>query len=181
MAYCALDARRRRAEFFRDLGIQHLGDGIDYIHVVYRKYYRLAQVLIALYVRRNADLVDDLGDCRFEICVARARRQKHLLLTRQRADLADAIQKRGDIARLRHEIRRSECRALTHYLVSVQMCNDDRLRAGACLGQAAQHLDTVELQKHQIHHQHIRLPLGRKGKRFNAVVGIADALHVILL
>lgn len=91
MAYCTLDARRRCAEFFSDLGIQHLGDGIDYIHVVYRKYYRLAQVLIALYVRRNADLVDDLGDCRFEICIARARRQKHLLLARQRADLADAI------------------------------------------------------------------------------------------
>ena len=34
MAYCTLDARRRCAEFFSDLGIQHLGDGIDYIHVV---------------------------------------------------------------------------------------------------------------------------------------------------
>ena len=65
-----LHAAGRGTEPLGHLGVQHLGDGVDYIHVVYRKYDRLAQVLIALYVRRNADLVDDLGDGRFEICVA---------------------------------------------------------------------------------------------------------------
>ena len=44
--------------FFRDLGIQHLGDGVDHIHVVHRDHDGLPQILIALDVSRDADLMD---------------------------------------------------------------------------------------------------------------------------
>src|SRR5699024_4919609 len=57
-----LHAGGRGVELPRHLGIEHLGDGVDDIHIIYRKYYGFAQVLIALDVGGDADLVDDVGD-----------------------------------------------------------------------------------------------------------------------
>ena len=48
-----------RPEGFRYLGIEYLRDGVDYVHVVYRDDDGLPQVLVALDVGGNADLVDD--------------------------------------------------------------------------------------------------------------------------
>ena len=57
-----LDARRSCFEGLCDRGIEQLRDGIHYLAVVDREYNRLAQILIALYVRGHADAVHYLGD-----------------------------------------------------------------------------------------------------------------------
>ena len=51
-----------RPEGFRYLGIQHLRDGVDHVHIVYRDDDGLPQILVALDVGGNADLVDDARD-----------------------------------------------------------------------------------------------------------------------
>ena len=57
-----LYAARRRGKLLRDLRIEHLRHGVDGVHVVDREDDRLAQILIPLNMRRNADLVDDVGN-----------------------------------------------------------------------------------------------------------------------
>lgn len=58
---------RRGLEGFGHLWIEHLGDGIDDIHVVDGDDDGLPQVLIALDVGRHADFMDDAGDQRLYV------------------------------------------------------------------------------------------------------------------
>ena len=48
------------------LGVEHLGDGIDDIHVVDGDDDGFPQILVALDVGGDADLVDDVGDQAFD-------------------------------------------------------------------------------------------------------------------
>ena len=57
----ALHPAGGRPEGFRYLGIQHLRDGVDHVHIVYRDDDGLPQILVALDVGGDADLVQDLG------------------------------------------------------------------------------------------------------------------------
>ena len=66
----ALDARGRRGERLGHLRIEHLGDGVDNIHVIDGNQDRLPEILIALDVRRDADLVNDRGDHGLDVGVA---------------------------------------------------------------------------------------------------------------
>ena len=66
----ALDARGRRGERLGHLRIEHLCDGVDDIHVVHGNQDRLPEILIALDVRGDADLVNDRGDHGLDVGVA---------------------------------------------------------------------------------------------------------------
>lgn len=66
----ALDARGRRGERLGHLRIEHLGDGVDNIHVIDGNQDRLPEILIALDVRRDADLMNDRGDHGLDVGVA---------------------------------------------------------------------------------------------------------------
>ena len=50
------------------LGVQYLGDGVDHIHIVDGDDDGLPQVLVALDVGGDTDLVDDAGDQTFNAC-----------------------------------------------------------------------------------------------------------------
>ena len=129
-------------------------------------------------MRRNADLVDDLGDERFERSIAALR-----LCGRQlrRVDLTDAVEQRHDVAGLGDKIRRTQRCALGDDLIVVEARHHEPLGIGAGLGQAAQHLDAVELGQHKVEHQHIGLALGHHGKRIHAVADAADKLQILLV
>ena len=49
-------------EGLRHLGVEHLGDGIDHVHIVDGDDDGLPQVLVALDMGRDTDFVDDAGD-----------------------------------------------------------------------------------------------------------------------
>ncbi len=59
-----------RPEGFRYLGIEYLRDGVDHVHIVYRDDDGLPQILVALDVGGNADLVDDARDHGLELVLS---------------------------------------------------------------------------------------------------------------
>ena len=62
----AFHSGRGGLECFRHLGVENLGDGIDHIHIVDCNDDGFSQILVALDVGRDADLVDDAGDQTFD-------------------------------------------------------------------------------------------------------------------
>ena len=122
MAYRTLNARGRGVELARDLGVEHLGHGIDDVHIVDGQHDRLAQVLVALDVRRDADLMDDIGDDALE----RGRGFGCVQLRAQAAGAAartcglpDAVHEQRRVDRLLHEVHRAEIGTLHEHLVIV--------------------------------------------------------------
>ena len=90
---CPLHPGGRGAEFLCHRGIEHLRHRVDHFHVVDGQYDGLPQILVALDVRRYADLVDDLRDLCFQILVTTVvdRSEKRRFLS---GDTADPAQKR---------------------------------------------------------------------------------------
>ena len=131
-------------------------------------------------MRRNADLMYDLGDGRLKICITRAGRGEQLLLRRACAYLTYAVEQQADVAGLGHKVCRSQGAALANDLTAVKMRDDDCLGSRTCLRQMPQHLDAVQLQQNQIHDQDIRPLLGGKRERIDSVVRAADTFHVVL-
>ena len=66
MAHGTLYARRCGAVTARDLRIEYLRHRIDHVYVLHRNDDRLAHILVALDVRRYADLVDHRRDLAFK-------------------------------------------------------------------------------------------------------------------
>ena len=62
-----LNAGGRGLIFLGDRGVEYFCDGIYDVAVPHRHQYRGTQILISLDVRRNADLVYDLCDLRFNV------------------------------------------------------------------------------------------------------------------
>ena len=165
----ALHARGRGGKRLGDLRIQNLGDGIDDIHIVHGDHDRLAQVLIALDVRRNADLVDDGRDHRLHVDLrALLRRELHLPV--ELDDLGQMVCHRLKIARLRHEILHAElCRAHADVLRHVA-AEDERQRRLFQLLRPAEDRKPVQPRQHQVEHQHVRVLALQKLHRRLAVV-----------
>ena len=91
------------AEGFGHLGVEHLGDGIDHVHVVHRDDDGLPQILVALDVGRDADLMDDAGDHGFDaglVHAARGRKPEAL----PSPDFLQPLHQYGQIAGLEHQI-----------------------------------------------------------------------------
>ena len=156
MADGALDARRRGRERLGDLRVQDLRDGVDDVHVLYGDHDRLAQILIALDVRRNADLMDDGGDHCLDV---------DLLpplgvlteLTVDRGHLVDALGHGVQLARLRHEILHAETRRHVGDVFRHKARQHQRCRRLVHLTRPFQDRDAVQLRQHQIQYQDIRL------------------------
>ena len=180
----ALDARGRGVELARDLGIEHLGHGVDDVHVVDGQQNRLAQVLVALDVRGHADLVDDVGDDALERGL-RLRRSE--LRTRaagalaRPGRLADALHEQRRVKRLLHEVRRAELRTLHQHLFVADRGGDDH--AGRCVfrPQMRQQGQAVQIRQHEVEHHDVGLEFGDEFFRAQPIVRLGDQFHVRLL
>ena len=112
MANRALDARGSSVVALRNLRVEHLGHGIYHVHILDGEDDRLAQILIALYMCRHADLMDYIRDDRFKLRVVAcghgrfaavySRGGRGIVLVP--GQLPDPCQQRRYIAGLRHEI-----------------------------------------------------------------------------
>ena len=138
-------------------------------------------------MRRDADLMDDIGDDALQPRVACAAAGGVQLIAGQRGlaafradELADAAQQRRGVAGLVNEIIRAECGALAHDLAVDEAGEHDDVRAHAGLAEPAQQLQPVELRQHEVEQQHVRLQLADERKRIRAVVRRAHDLHVAL-
>ena len=143
--------------------------------------------MIALYVRRNADFVDDIGDDGFEV---------HILLGRLRNELAvvtgagrdcavagklpHSAEKCRRVAWFGHEIISAQRGTGGHYVVVEKSRQNYYVRMRAALRDAAQDFKPVELGQCQIHDEHVRRKLGDQSKSFKAVVSGSDDLHIAL-
>ena len=183
MANGTLNARGRGVELARDLGVEHLGHGIDDVHIVDGQHDRLAQVLVALDVRRDADLMDDVGDDALE----RGRGLGCVKLCAQAAGAAartrglpDAVHEQRRVDRLLHEVHRAEIGTLHEHLVIVDRgCNDYARRLLLGL-QPRQQRHTVNARQHEIKHNHVGLKFVDERLCAQPVVRLRDQLHVRL-
>ena len=175
-----LDAAGRGAVFLGDGGIEHLGDGVDDLHIADGEHDRLAQVLIALDVRGDADLMDDVGDHGLEIrlagdcrCTLIARRAR----LRGLPDAADEQLRRAGLGQI---IRRAELRRLGEHLLRIEPGDDDGAGAPVLALQPLQHGEAVRLGQDHIRDKHVRILLSHEGERLLPVVRRADERHVAL-
>ena len=167
-----------RPEGFRHLGIQHLRDGVDYVHVVYRDDDGLPQILVALDVGGNADLVDDARDHGLDAGLVRAALLRGFL-TVAAPDLLKPLHQRGHIAGLQHQIPHPQIgRRRGHVL---RHKDGGRQRDGAALhaGYGFQNADAVLLAQHQIQHQNVGLPLLHHANGLFPVVGRSNDLETV--
>ena len=187
MADGALDAGRGGAEALGNLGIEHLGDGVDHVHVLDGQDDGLAQILVALDVGGDADLMDDVGHNLLQIRVrvhdlrALAEVHAHAGGARQvEAELADPGDKRLYVAGFGDKVFRPALGALGNDLAVDKAGQHDHAALGAPLPQAAQHLQPVQLRQHQLQQHEIRLKLCLALQRLHPVGRHADDLHISL-
>ena len=162
MADRTLHTGGRRVVFLCDGGVQHLGHGVYYVHVVYGQDYRLTQILITLYVSGNADLVDDVRHQRLKARLGAVQCgvfTSGSLYSGARSRLTHTAQKGRYVAGLGHEVGDARCGTVRNDLVVYKAGHHDGLRAGACLRQTVQHLKSVELRQNEVADKHIRLLL----------------------
>ena len=140
MADGAFHAAGRSLECLGHLGIQHLGDGIDHIHIVHRQHDRLTQILIALNVCGDTDLVDDGGHHSLQ------RGRVGLLPLLTRADsAAHMLQQRSFRHRLGQEEVDTQLHGAAHRFLIAERRSDDHLRCGiAQLAQLLQHAKAIQ-------------------------------------
>ena len=161
------------------LGIEHLGDGVDHVHILDGEDDGLPQILIALDVGGHADLVDDVGDRRLQIRLLAADAGggaavdplQGQLFPLPVGQLAHPLQQRAQVAGLGHEIIRTPRRAVCDHLVVDEAGEHDAAAADAGLRQAAQQLQPVQLWQHQFRQQQIRPQLAHHVQRLLAVRG----------
>ena len=95
------------AEVLGYLGVEHLGDGVDHIHVIDGDDNGLPQILIALDVGGNADLVDNIGHKGFnaDLVIAALNGIPQALPT---PDLLHPLNQRGHVTGLQHQVANAQ-------------------------------------------------------------------------
>ena len=188
MADGALDAARRRGEFLCDLRIEHLCHGVDGVHVVDRENDRFAQILIALNVRRDADLVDDIGDDALKRDIVRLRFRRGCRRAPAAGDgkrlparlcaLAQPLHQLRGVARLGHEIRRAEIGALGNDMRVHKPGENEHRRRRFLFGELAQHAHSVEPWLYQLQQHNVRMQRFDLCERVRSVGGCTRCFHV---
>ena len=144
MTHGALHARGCGVVAARDLGVEHLGHGVDDVHILHGEDDRLANVLITLDVRRHADLVDDGGHKAFQ-------RDGAFLLRLPVPDgLTHPLEQRAGLAGLCHEVGRALLHCLHHHLLAVEGGNQDRLRPCRQLCHPVEQREAVQLRQDHV-------------------------------
>ena len=174
MADRPLDTGRSGGVLFGNGGIQPLGDGIDDVLILDRHEDRIAQILIALDVRGNADLMNDLGHPHFQAAVVchRIPHLRHggaLLLAAQGKD---AVRHMRRVKRTQNEIVRASENGLALHVGIVKSGHHHELRDArerACID-ALDDPDGIQSREEEIHQNDIGMQRTDRIHRFLAVL-----------
>ena len=142
-------------------------------------------------MRRNADLVDDVGNDALERGVVRLRLRRdrcgascsgdgQRLFARLRA-LPQTLYQLRRVARLGEEVCRAELRALGNDMCVDKPGKYDHRRRGVLLGELAQHAQSVQPRLHQLQQHNVRVQRFDLGKRIRTVGGCPRRFHIPLL
>ena len=155
MANGPLHSGRRGLECLGNLRVQYLRDGIDHIHIVDGDDDRLPQVLVALDVSGDTDLVDDARYHGFDAVLAAAAGGGHpeALPT---PDFLQPLRKGCHIAGLQHQIPNPQICCRIGYIIRHKRGCSQRNGSAVHGGQCLQHPDAILLGQHQIQHQNLR-------------------------
>ena len=166
MAYGPLHPAGGGVVSLGNLWIEHLGDGVDDVHILHRDHNGLTDILITLDMGRYAHLVDNGGHK-----LLQARSVELLLVLLRQAD--EVLNHCRFVIRLAQEHGRAQIARLRYHLLGNKV--GDRQDLGPFLAvQAAQNPQPVHTRQDQIQHQHVRLCVGNHLQYLIAVAGRAD-------
>ena len=107
MTNCSFDSAGGGLEGFCYLGIQYLGDGIDHVHVSHGDDDGFPQILVALDVGGDTDLMDDAGDHGLDVGLTPGT-EGGLPLALATPDLLQPLYQSGHVTGLDHQIAHAQ-------------------------------------------------------------------------
>ena len=158
------------------LGVEYLGDGVDYIHIPHGNDDGLPEILIALDMGGNADFVDDVGDHGFDVGLSGLLGGQHLDLLGIPPDFLEPFYQGIHIAGLQHQIPHSQIGTGGSHIVGDKSGCSQHHRPMLHGAEGFQDGDAVLLGQHQIQHQNVRSSLGNQQHRLFPFVGGAHYL-----
>ena len=166
MADGPLHSRRRGAEALGHRRVQHLGHRVDDLHVVHRDDDGLPEVLIALDVGRDADLVDDGGDRVLQ------RVEPQLRGGRVLEDAPHPLHQGGGLAGLGQVVAHAQLFRVGQGLFPAESGNDDGLGHGSLpILQRLEQAQPVQARQGHVQQQQVRFPFLDQVQRLPAVPG----------
>ena len=174
MADGALNARRSGFEGLCDRRIEKLRDGIHNLIVVDREDYRLAQILIALYVRGHADAVHYLGDGDLKAVVLRGK--SNYVSLRRGGKPGQLFYPLCEYLRVKGLNKIVVCAALRYLLLKTRIRvrrghEHQRARLKVHVGKSAEHAYRVRALHESVHDEHVRsASLPEKAEYLRAVL-----------
>ena len=164
------------AELPGHLGVENLGHGVDHIHVLHGHDDGLPQVLVALDVGGDPDLVDDGGDVGLQGLPGGDRQAGGGIFLRPvlRGQQTDALDNRRDPAGLHHVVVPALGGHFVGYGASGKAGQDQGAHDGI------QDVVPVHAMQDQVHHQHIRGELLGQANGFLSVVCLTDHFQALL-
>ena len=172
MPHCALDLAGRGLKAPRDAGIELLGDAVYNIVILRHHQHRLAQILIALDMRGDAQREKQIGHALIQafgtLCGLRlAGLRRKSVLAR---NFHDPAVEQMHVERLDHIIARTQLDGTRNEIIPRQSGQHDDL--GARLLHVAQLLErhkAVPPRHDDVHHQYIRLKFSNRIRDLRAV------------
>ena len=178
MADGPLHSRRCGLEGLGHLGVEHLGNGVDHIHIIHSDDDGLPQILVALDVGRDANLVDDVCDHALNAgLVHPAGRGGPEALPSP--DLLHAFHQSGHIAGLQHQVANPQIGRGSGDIIRYESRCSQRCRPAFHSGNGFQHADSILLAQHQVQHQDIGFSISNQADGLFPVGGGSHNLEAV--
>ena len=145
-------------EGFGHLGVEDLGDGVDDIHIVHRQDDGLSEVLVALDMGGNADLVNDVRDHALNAGPVHPA-GRGIPGALPSPDLLHALHQDIHIAGLEHEVANPQAGCRCGNIIRHKGRSRQGHRLSVQIADGFQHTDAILLAEHQVQYQHLGLPL----------------------
>ena len=145
-------------EGFGHLGVENLGDGVDNVHIVHRQDDGLPQILVALDMGGDADLVNDVRDHALNAGPVHPA-GRGIPGALPSPDLLHALHKDIHIAGLEHEVSNPQTGNRCGNIIRHKGRSRQGHRLPVQIADGLQHTDAVLLAEHQVQHQHLGLSL----------------------
>ena len=166
-------------EGFGYLGVEDLGNGVDHIHVVDGDHDGLPQVLVALDVGGDTDLMDDVRDHAFDaVLVGPAGRGGPEALPSP-DHLLHALHHGRHIAGLQHHILNPQIGCGGGHVVCDKPRCSQRGRFAIHAGNGLEHTDAVLFAQHQVQYQNIGFSLSNQADGLFPIIGGAHHLEAL--
>ena len=167
-------------ELLGNTGIHDLGDRADRLHVADCHHDGLSQILIALDVGRDADLMDDLGHAQLKVQVAWGLGRLDARRLPGQAPLADTAGQHLCADRLAQEMAHAQAAALGRSRVAGKGRHHKNAHLVPVVNQAVHNAQPVQLGQHQVDEQQVGRQLAHLVQRGQPVPRRSDNLDAVL-